>query len=79
MAKFLLTMLPANDLGLPTRIVPIAGRSPIAATKWKKERTAGCPISTQEVAQNEDFPNSLIPKYFTGKSLFLKDLVERGR
>jgi hypothetical protein len=24
MAKFLVTMLPANDLGLPTRMVPIA-------------------------------------------------------
>ena len=24
MAKFLFTMLPANDLGLPTRLVPIA-------------------------------------------------------
>jgi hypothetical protein len=24
MAKFLFTMLPANDLGLPTRMVPIA-------------------------------------------------------
>jgi 3-hydroxyisobutyrate dehydrogenase-like beta-hydroxyacid dehydrogenase len=24
MAKFLITMLPANDLGLPTRMVPIA-------------------------------------------------------
>jgi hypothetical protein len=24
MAKFLFTMLPANDLGLPTRLLPIA-------------------------------------------------------
>jgi hypothetical protein len=24
MAKFLFTMMPANDLGLPTRLVPIA-------------------------------------------------------
>jgi hypothetical protein len=26
MARFLITMLPANDLGLPTRMVPMAGR-----------------------------------------------------
>lgn len=24
MAKFLVTMLPANDLGLPTRMIPVA-------------------------------------------------------
>jgi hypothetical protein len=32
MARFLITMLPANDLGLPTRM-PSGGRLPIAATR----------------------------------------------
>jgi hypothetical protein len=27
MSKFLFTMLPANDLGLPTHLVPIARRA----------------------------------------------------
>jgi hypothetical protein len=33
MARFLITMLPANDLGLPTRMVPIAGRDDNSS--WK--------------------------------------------